>query len=227
MSDDEEDEKVLKVVLLGQSGVGKTCIISQFINHSFDKKVLTSTGGSYACKQMIFKEFDNQKIMFEIWDTAGQEKYRALTQIFYKDASIAMLVYDITSAQSFEELKNYWYNQIKESAPKDIIVGICGNKADLIEKEQVSLEEAKSFADDVGAMFGVTSALTSAGIENIFYELGLKYLNPKYKGQYNENKEKNNNNNNDEKRDTKGKTIKLDSKNTTNDNKKKKKKCCK
>ena len=225
MSDDEEEEKVLKVVLLGQSGVGKTCIISQFINHSFDKNVVTSTGGSYACKQMIFKEFDNQKIMFEIWDTAGQERYRSLTQIFYKDASIAILVYDITSAKSFEELKNYWYNQIKECAPKDIIIGVCGNKEDLVDKEQVSFGEAKSFADDIGAMFGVVSALTSAGIENMFYEVGLKYLNPKYKGDLNENKEKSKNDNG-EKREGKGKTYKLDN-NNTNDNKKKKKKCCK
>ena len=69
---------------------------------------------------MIFKDYQNQVVKFEIWDTAGQEKYRSLTQIFYKDASIAILVYDITNEESFEEIQNYWYDQIKESAPKNI-----------------------------------------------------------------------------------------------------------
>jgi small GTP-binding protein len=109
-----------KVVLLGESGVGKTSIISRFINDVFEEGLVTTTGASYAGKNMLFKDYQNQVIRFEIWDTAGQEKYRSLTQIFYKDAAIAVLVYDITSEESFDEIQNYWYQQIKESAPKDI-----------------------------------------------------------------------------------------------------------
>ena len=124
MSEDEdnegEDGKECKVVLLGESGVGKTSIISRFIDDIFEEGLETTTGASYAGKNMVFKEYQNQVVNFEIWDTAGQEKYRALTQIFYKDASIAILVYDITNEESFEEIKNYWYDQVKESAPKDI-----------------------------------------------------------------------------------------------------------
>ena len=81
---------------------------------------MTTTGASYAGKELIFKDFNNQVVKFEIWDTAGQEKYRSLTQIFYKDASIAILVYDITDSDSFEELQNYWYKQLQECAPKNI-----------------------------------------------------------------------------------------------------------
>ena len=123
MSDDDsegEDEKTLKVVLIGESGVGKTSIISRFINDTFDEGSMTTTGASYATKDIVFENYQNQVIKFEIWDTAGQEKYRALTSIFYKDAAIAILVYDITNEDSFKELQNYWYMQIKEGAPKDI-----------------------------------------------------------------------------------------------------------
>ena len=101
----EEGAQCCKVVLLGESGVGKTCIISRFINNTFDDNGMSTTGG--------------KSIKFDIWDTAGQEKYRALTKIFYKDASIAILVYDITRRESFEELKNYWFNQIKDFAPQN------------------------------------------------------------------------------------------------------------
>jgi Ras-related protein Rab-22 len=81
---------------------------------------MTTTGASYAGKTMSFDELNGQSIKFEIWDTAGQEKYRALTKIFYKDAGVAILVYDITRKESFAEIKNYWYNQIKDYAPKNI-----------------------------------------------------------------------------------------------------------
>ena len=109
-----------KVVLLGESGVGKTCIIARFINNTFEDNIMSTTGASYAGKTMSFDELNGQSIKFEIWDTAGQEKYRALTKIFYKDAGVAILVYDITRKESFEEIKNYWYNQIKDFAPKNI-----------------------------------------------------------------------------------------------------------
>jgi small GTP-binding protein len=114
-----EDAKTIKVVILGESGVGKTSIISRFINDTFDEELVTTTGASYVSKSMKFSD-KNQVLNFEIWDTAGQEKYRSLTQIFYKDASIAILVYDITNKDTFDELQNYWYEQIKDSAPKNI-----------------------------------------------------------------------------------------------------------
>ena len=133
--DDYEDAQICKVVLLGESGVGKTSIISRFINNFFAENVISTTGASYAGKTMIFDEFGGKKITFsiktgkcdngktikfEIWDTAGQEKYRSLTKIFYKDAAAAILVYDITRKGSFYALKNYWYDQVKDTAPKNI-----------------------------------------------------------------------------------------------------------
>ena len=116
---DDEDVKVCKVVLLGESGVGKTCIIDRFINDNFDDNQKTTGISTFTAKTMTFDEFQGKSVKFEIWDTAGQEKYRSLNKIFYKDARVAILVYDITNSQSFEEIRQYWSNQIKEFAPKD------------------------------------------------------------------------------------------------------------
>ena len=115
-----ENEKICKVVLLGESGVGKTSIISRYINNKFSETLETTTGASYVSKNMTFEEYKNKTIRFEIWDTAGQEKYRSMTQIFYKDAQIAILVYDITNEESYEEVQNYWYDQVREIASTDI-----------------------------------------------------------------------------------------------------------
>ena len=170
----------VKAVLLGESGVGKTCIIARFINNTFENNIMSTTGASYAGKTMAFEEFGGQCIKFEIWDTAGQEKYRSLTKIFYKDAKVAILVYDITKRKSFEEIKNYWYNQIKECAPENIIIGVAANKSDLFEEEKVSYEEGKKFANEIGAIFRLTSAYKSTGIEELFKAIGCAILDPDF-----------------------------------------------
>ena len=108
-----------KVVLIGESGVGKTSIINRYISNTFSNVLTATPGASFTSKTLFLKEY-NQSIKFEIWDTAGQEKYRSLTKIFYKDAGAAILVYDITRKESFDELQKYWLNQIKDFAPKDI-----------------------------------------------------------------------------------------------------------
>ena len=118
----QNETHICKVVLLGESSVGKTSILSRFINDRFNKNEIATTGAAYATKSIIFKDYNDQIIKFEIWDTAGQEKYRSLSKIFYKDASIAILVYDITKEKTFEEIKNYWYPQIKENSVEDISI---------------------------------------------------------------------------------------------------------
>ena len=208
---DDENAKSVKAVLLGESGVGKTCIIARFINNTFENNIMSTTGASYAGKTLSFDEFGGKCIKFEIWDTAGQEKYRALTKIFYKDAGVAILVYDITRKESFDEIKEYWYNQIKECAPKNIVIGIAANKCDLYDNEQVSEDEARNFANEIGAVFKLTSASTNQGIEELFKGVGCRVLDPNYSDD---------SDNSEKKKDS---NIKLDEKNT---DKKKKKGCC-
>ena len=162
-----------KVVLVGESGVGKTSIITQFIDQTFQEDQQSTTGGTFSTKSVIC---DGGKILkFEIWDTAGQEKYRSLTKMFYKDANAAVMVYDVTRKDSFEELKNYWASQIKESSPENIILAIAANKSDLIEQEVVDEENARNFAKEIGAIFVSTSAKNSEGINSLFEEIAKKY----------------------------------------------------
>ena len=101
-----------KVVLIGESGVGKTSIINRYISNTFSQVLTATPGASFTPKTVFLKDY-NQSIKFEIWDTAGQEKYRALAKVFYKNAAVCILVYDILRKTSFEELKNYWVNEIK------------------------------------------------------------------------------------------------------------------
>ena len=163
-----------KVVLLGESGVGKTCIIARYINGTYDEKSESTNGASYASKTISYDNI-NKSLQFDIWDTAGQERYRALTKFFYKDAAIAILVYDVTRKDSFEELQNYWAKQIKESSPENIILVIAANKSDLIEYETVDEGEARNFAKEISAIFISTSAKNSEGINNLFEEIAKKY----------------------------------------------------
>ena len=116
-----EDESALtcKVVLIGESGVGKTSIISRYTTNTFKSQLMSTPGANFVTKNVIMEDED-QSIKFEIWDTAGQERYRSLAKVFYKNAAVCVLVYDITRKSSFEALKNYWVNQIKENAPSDI-----------------------------------------------------------------------------------------------------------
>jgi small GTP-binding protein len=213
--------EAVKTVLVGESGVGKTSIISRFITDSFDPEVLSSSSAQFISKTIKLEE---TTIKFDIWDTAGQEKFRSLAKIFYKDAKIIIYVYDITDKNSFEEIKNYWYKETLDNITnKDVILALIGNKTDLYENEQVSDEEGKKFAKQINAIFKTTSALSNIGINWLFENLGKKVLDPNYDYTVDEkiqmqsiqkNASNNNNNNN----------IKLN--NSDNKTNNKDKKCC-
>ena len=101
-----------KVVLIGETGVGKTSIIQRYIGNGFSSALAPTPGANFTTKGIDIEEYD-QSVKFEIWDTAGQEKFRSLAQVFYKNSTVCILVYDITRKISFEELKKYWINEIK------------------------------------------------------------------------------------------------------------------
>ena len=171
--EDRKEDNNFKIVLVGEAGVGKTSIISQFVDQIFEDDLQTSTGGSFMTKTL---KFNNEKtIKFEIWDTAGQERYRALTKMFYKNALAAVIVYDVTRKRSFEEINTFWIKQIKESAPENIILAIAANKADLLDKEEVNEKEARKFAEDNNALFFETSAKSGLGLNELFVGIGKKY----------------------------------------------------
>ena len=122
MTDKDENKndyiKECKVILVGQSGVGKTCIANRFINGSFNLTHTPTLAASYLEKTILLQEF-GRPVKFSIWDTAGQEKYRSLGKFFYNDANVAILVYDVTDIKSFKDIQKYWYEEIKTSAPEN------------------------------------------------------------------------------------------------------------
>lgn len=178
----DEHERVCKIVLLGESGVGKTSIINRIVDQSFDSQC-QSTGKAY--NDYLYLPINKKKEKFDIWDTAGQERYRSLTSMFYKNASAVILVYDITSLKSFEEIQKYWERQVKDICSPDVIIALAANKGDLFEDEQVNEEKAKEYAEEINAIFKSTSAFTEKGIELLFIEIGKRFFT-------------NDNNNNDE-----------------------------
>ena len=172
MKDNEKNE-VLKIVLIGEASVGKTSIIYQFIDKIFQEDLQSTIGGTFNSKSI--KCNNNKTLNLEIWDTAGQERYRCVTKMFYKEADVAILVYDITSKSSFEELKNYWVEQVLEASPKNIMLVIVANKSDLIDNEQVDEEEARNYAKKVKADFFVISAKENNSVNELFKSIAKKY----------------------------------------------------
>ena len=172
MLNENEDESI-KVILVGNSGVGKTSIINRFALNQFHEYYYPTIASNFTEVKLII---NNKNLILNIWDTAGQEKYRSVNKLFVKGSKIVILVYDITSRKSFEDL-HYWYNFIKIELGTYYYIGLIGNKLDKIAEEEVSLEEAKKFAESCGAYFSLLSAKEDKeGIDIYFEELLKKYL---------------------------------------------------
>ena len=201
-----------KVVLVGDSGVGKTCIIQRYVNNNFNENTESTSASTYTYKVVDYKQF-NKSISFDIWDTAGQELYRALAKNFYLNASIGILVYDVRRKESFQSIKDYWYEQLKVSGEENMVFGVAGNKCDLFQEEQVTEEEGKKFAKSIGAVFHLTSCKESIGIDELFEECGKKYLE--------DNQMINDNNKGKE-----GGNIVLDKNNNNKETGSRKRRCC-
>ena len=206
----KNEEKELKLILLGECGVGKTNIILRFLKDEFDEDSITTTGSSYIMK-IINK--DNITYRLNIWDTAGQEKYRSLTKMFLQDASIIILVYSVTDEESFNYL-DYWYKTIIDNCSSDVVIAVAGNKYDLYYEERVNEEKAEKFAKDKNAIFKLISAKDNKpGIDELFDIVLDEYI-----------KKSSNNNNNNNRREKSG-SIKIKTE-KKNEEKQKKKKCC-
>ena len=212
----------IKVVLLGEAGVGKTSIIHQFTYHKFDPHCISSISAQFISKTIEYQGYG--AIKYDIWDTAGQERYRSMAKIFYKDAKVIIFVYDITSESTFDGMKDYWYEQTKINCERDAILAVVANKNDLYGDQVVSDEIGQNFADDIGAIFQSTSALSDSGIGKLFDNIGKKIIDPDYDYKDSDKKAKANfdKKQKNPKDDENEKRVKLGEKNNNNN----KKGCC-
>ena len=167
----------IKLVFVGDTEVGKSCLITRFIKGVFETNLKETTKANYVSKIIEIPEI-RESITFDIWDTNGREKFKSMAKIFYQGAKMAILVYDITRKDSYDSVKNWWYKDIKEHGDPDIVIGIAGNKSDRYDDEEVPEQEAREFAESIGAVFSLTSAQNNSGIDELFKDMGKKYLCP-------------------------------------------------
>ena len=167
----------IKLVFVGDTEVGKSCLITRFIKGVFETNLKETTKANYVSKIIEIPEI-RESITFDIWDTNGREKFKSMAKIFYQGAKMAILVYDITRKESYDSVKNWWYKDIKEHGDPDIVIGIAGNKSDRYDDEEVPEHEAREFAESIGAVFSLTSAQNNSGIDELFKDMGKKYLCP-------------------------------------------------
>ena len=167
MSDEE-----IKVILIGESGTGKTSLINATMGLKFKESLESTTTNSFSSKTVTI---NNKEYTLNLWDTIGQEKFRSLTKIFIKDSKIVILVYDITRKASFNEL-NFWLKMIQDILGDEPILGICGNKSDLFVQEQVKEEEVKKYSEEKNIPFKLTSAKNPISFNKFLEDLVQKYL---------------------------------------------------
>ena len=171
---ENNDQIDIKMILLGESGVGKTSIISRYVNDKFNDNFVSSSTMSYVAKII---EKNNKIIKLNIWDTIGQEKFRSISKLFLNDTKIVILVYDITSDESFKNL-DYWLKLYKDILGEGIIVGVAANKSDLFLKQEVPDEVGREYAEKNGAIFSLVSAKANKlGLDKFINQLVDAYLN--------------------------------------------------
>ena len=174
MTDDPDNyEQLYKIIIIGDSGVGKSNILGRYLHNEFKHDTKSTVGVEFGSKQL---KVDGVNIKLQIWDTAGEERYRAITSAYYKGSKGCFIVYDITSEISFENVEK-WYEEIRKSAEKEISVILVGNKCDLENERKVSIEMGQSKAKNLNCPFFETSALNNTNIVTAFQSISENIYN--------------------------------------------------
>ena len=169
----DKKEFLYKILLLGDSSVGKTCFLMRYSDNTFQEIHMSTIGLDYKLKNV---QLDEGKIVkIQIWDTAGQDRFRSITKNYYKGAHGIIVMYDITNTKSFENVKN-WIEQIREEVTNKVIIFLVGNKTDDIENRKVKSEEGQKMAVDCGLSFFECSAKSGENVDHIFHELVKKVV---------------------------------------------------
>lgn len=166
------DKKEIKVVLVGESQTGKTSLLNCFKGEQFNENTKSTLGAS--CYNLEL-EYKKKPMVFQVWDTAGDEKYHSINRYFYKDASVVIIVYDITNPMSFDCIKDYWIEEIKHKTNTNPVCLIVANKSDLFADEQVPEKEARDFAEKHNALFYSISCKDGSGIKELINGMASSY----------------------------------------------------
>ncbi|CAD6225286.1 unnamed protein product [Miscanthus lutarioriparius] len=164
---EDDYDYLFKVVLIGDSGVGKSNLLSRFTRNEFSLESKSTIGVEFATRSI---RVDDKVVKAQIWDTAGQERYRAITSAYYRGAVGALVVYDVTRHVTFENVER-WLKELRDHTDANIVIMLVGNKADLRHLRAVSVEDAKGFAERESTFFMETSALESMNVESAFTEV--------------------------------------------------------
>ena len=167
-----EADLLYKILIIGDSAVGKTSLLNRIVGDVFNPYELSTVGANY---QLITRKIDGKRIEIQVWDTAGQEKFRSLSPIYFRNAIGAIAVYDQTSKQSYENLE-MWLKMFTDIVGDGAIIAIAANKSDLIDAIQVDPEESKKWCQENGFIFGQTSAQNGEGVQELFTDLSVKLL---------------------------------------------------
>jgi small GTP-binding protein len=190
MEIDKDGAFKIKVILIGNAGVGKTSLINRAMEKGFTNKYHPTNNGCFSVKQIVI---NNQKYNLYLWDTIGQEKLKSLTKIFFKNSQIVIFVYDITKRTTFKGLQ-FWLKEVNDNLPEETVKGICGNKSDLFTQEEVTRKELEEYAGRLNAQMTYTSAKEDiASFNELLTALVKEYLgtNDEQKSKKKEQKEKN------------------------------------
>lgn len=164
---DDEYDYLFKIVLIGDSGVGKSNLLSRFTRNEFSLESKSTIGVEFATKSI---QVDGKIIKAQVWDTAGQERYRAITSAYYRGAVGALLVYDIAKHVTYENVER-WLKELRDHADQNIVIMLVGNKSDLRHLRAVPVEEARAFAEKNSLSFIEASALDSTNVESAFQQI--------------------------------------------------------
>jgi small GTP-binding protein len=164
----------VKVVVLGDTGVGKSSLVLRFATGNYRPYSESTIGASFMSKIIQTR---TGSVKFQIWDTAGQEKYRSLAPMYYRGAAAAIVVYDITRVDTFKTLRS-WVDELRAQGPKDISIAVAGNKADMSDAREIDTKTGKEFAEEIGAIFMETSAKDSLNVDEIFVGIAAKLPAP-------------------------------------------------
>jgi len=159
-----------KLVLLGDSAVGKSSLVLRFVRGQFFEYQESTIGAAFLTQTVALND---STVKFEIWDTAGQERYHSLAPMYYRGAAAAIVVYDITNRDSFQRAKQ-WVTELQRQGNPNIVIALAGNKSDLNSKRKVESEEAESYTADNGIFFMETSAKTATNVHELFVAIARK-----------------------------------------------------